>query len=182
MRLLSCFGRLAALIIAYSSLAQAADAPAIFEVGEFKFTRPASWEWIESTSQMRKAQLKVNDAAKKQSAEVVFFHFGEGAGGGTQANIDRWLGQFQEAREKLNSTIETATVGGRKVTYVQAQGTYMSGMPGGPKTAQAATTLLGAIIESDKGNVFIRLTGPSPLAASAKSDFRKLVESAKAGR
>ncbi len=174
--------RLAAYMLACSTLVQAADSPAAFEVGEFKFTRPASWEWVESTSPMRKAQLKVSDVAKKQSAEVVFFHFGEGGGGGTQANIDRWLGQFQEPREKLNSKIETSTAGGRKVTYVQAEGTYMSGMPAGPKTAQAATTLLGAIIESDKGNVFIRLTGPSALAASAKGDFRKLVESAKAGR
>jgi len=131
---------------------------------------------------MRKAQLKVNDAAKKESAEVVFFHFGEGGGGGTQANIDRWLGQFQEAREKLNPKIETATAAGRKVTYVQAEGTYMSGMPGGAKTPQPGTVLLGAIIESDKGNVFIRMTGPAKLALSAKADFRKMVESASPAR
>ena len=167
-------------IVTCLSPAQAADAPATFEVGEFKFTRPSSWEWVESASPMRKAQLKVNDTARKESAEVVFFHFGEGGGGGTQANIDRWLGQFQEAREKLNPKIETATAAGRKVTYVQAEGTYMSGLPGGSKTPQPGTLLLGGIIESDKGNVFIRMTGPAKLALSAKADFRKMVESASA--
>ena len=178
MRFHLAFGFTIVSIITYLSLAQAADAPATFEVSEFKFTRPASWEWVENNSPMRKAQLKVNDSAKKESAEVVFFHFGEGGGGGTQANIDRWLGQFQEAREKLNPKIETATAAGRKVTYVQAEGTYMSGMPGGSKTPQPGSALLGAIIESDKGNVFIRMTGPAKLAMSAKVDFRKMVESA----
>src|SRR5258708_7672171 len=114
----------------------AADAPSSFKVGEFTFMRPAGWEWIETaSSSMRKAQLKVTDAAnKKESAEVVFFYFGEGSGGGTKANVDRWLTQFQEPKEKLNSKIEERTVGKRKVTYVQAEGTYLSGLPGGPKT------------------------------------------------
>lgn len=161
-----------------ASRLQAADAPATFEVGEFKFARPSSWEWVENSSPMRKAQLKINDASKKESAEVIFFHFGEGGGGGTQANIDRWLGQFQEAREKLNPKIETSTAAGRKVTYVQAEGTYLSGMPGGNKTPQPGTVLLGAIVESAKGNVFIRMTGPSKVAATAKADFRKMVENA----
>ena len=39
---------------------------------------------------MRKAQLKLASADGKQTGEVVFFHFGEGNGGGTKANIDRF--------------------------------------------------------------------------------------------
>jgi hypothetical protein len=37
-----------------------AEAPATFEVGAFKFQRPAAWEWIEipeGMKMMRKAQL-----------------------------------------------------------------------------------------------------------------------------
>jgi hypothetical protein len=160
------------------SNASAADAPKTFKVGEFTFTRPPAWEWVEATSSMRKAQLKVSDASKKQSAEVIFFYFGEGSGGGTKANVDRWLGQFQEPKDKINSKVEEVTVGKRKGTYVQAEGTYMSGMPGGPKTAQPDSMLMGAIIESDQGNVFIRLTGPATLAKASKDDFRKMVEGA----
>lgn len=158
-----------------------ADAPKTFKVGEFTFTRPGSWEWVEVTSSMRKAQLKVSDADRKQSAEVIFFYFGESGGGGTQANVDRWLGQFQEPKDKINSKVEESTVGKRKVTYVQAEGTYMSGMPGGPKTAQPNSMLLGAILESDQGNVFVRLTGPLDLAKASKNEFRKMIESAAKG-
>jgi len=159
----------------------AAQAPKSFKVGEFSFTRPVNWEWVEVTSSMRKAQLKVNDADKKGSAEVIFFYFGEGNGGGTQANVDRWLGQFQEPKDKINSKVEEATAGKHKVTYVQAEGTYMSGMPGGPKTAQPNSMLMGAILESNQGNVFVRLTGPADLAKASKSDFRKMIDAAAKG-
>ena len=130
---------------------------------------------------MRKAQLKVVSADKKQTGEVVFFHFGEGNGGGTKANIDRWLGQFEEPKDKLNSKVEEVTVHQRKVSYVQAQGTYQSGMPGGPKTPQPNTMLLGAIVESGQGSVFIKLTAPLDLAKSSQATFRKMVEGALGG-
>ncbi len=156
----------------------AADAPAPFKVGEFSFTRPADWQWVEVNSVMRKAQLKISDASKKESAEVIFFFFGEGGGGLTQANIDRWLAQFSEPKEKLNSKVETMTAGGHKITYVQAEGTYQSGMPGGPKTSMPNTMLFGGIIESDQGNVFVRLTGPVALAKSSQAAFRKMIEDA----
>ena len=88
-----------ALFLGLTGLVNAADAPASFKVGEFEFKRPEKWSWVEPTSPMRKATLKVSSADGKDSAEVVFFHFGPGNGGGTQANVDRWLGQFQEGRE-----------------------------------------------------------------------------------
>lgn len=158
-------------------LGRAAEAPTRFPVGEFKFQRPEKWEWIESNSPMRKAQLKVPSADGKSSAEVVFFHFGPGGGGGTKANVDRWLGQFQERGDQLKSKVEEVTVRNRKVTYVEAQGTYLSGTPGGPKTPQPDSILLGAIIESDAGSVFIRLTGPAALAKASIAEFRKMSES-----
>jgi hypothetical protein len=165
-------------LVLFVSPIRAAEAPATFEAGEFKFNRPADWQWVATTSPMRKAQLKVQSADKKESADVIFFYFGEAGGGGTKANIDRWLGQFEENRDKINSKVEEATVNGRKVTYVQAEGTYLSGMPGGPRLPQKNTMLFGAILESDKGNVFIRMTGPVALVKSAQPAFRKMTESA----
>jgi hypothetical protein len=163
-------------------MVDAADGPANFKVGEFSFGRPGDWQWMESNSMMRKAQLKIAGADKKDAAEVVFFYFGEGGGGGTQANIDRWLAQFEEPKDKLSSKVEQVMVGKRKVNYVEAQGTYMSGMPGGAKTPQPNTMLIGAIMESDQGNVFVRLTGPVQLAKSSQAAFRKMVEGAMGGR
>jgi hypothetical protein len=166
------------LLYALGAVSFGADAPKAFPVGEFSFARPASWEWVATTSPMRKAELKVESKDKKDKAEVIFFHFGESNGGGTQANVDRWLGQFKEPREKLNSKVDTAKIGSRTVTFVQAEGTYLSGMPGGAKTPQPNSMLLGAILESAKGNVFVRMTGPAGLVKGAQGDFRKMIESA----
>lgn len=157
---------------------QAAEAPTTFPVSEFKFTRPATWEWVEVTSSMRKAQLKVPGKDDKSTGEVVFFYFGPGNGGGTQANVDRWFGQFAEPRDQTKAKTESVTIGKHKVTYASAEGTYNSGMPGGPKVALTNHALLGAIVESEQGSVFVRLTAPKELAASAAADFKKMVEGA----
>jgi hypothetical protein len=156
----------------------AADAPAKFKAGEFTFARPGAWEWVEVNSSMRKAQLKITDEKTKNSAEVIFFHFGAGQGGDTKQNLDRWFGQFQEPREKIEAKTDEVTVGKRKITYAHAQGTYSSGMPGGPKTPLKDHALLGAIVESDQGNVFIRMTGPLDLVKRSTGDFKKMVEGA----
>ena len=157
--------------------AVAAEAPATFKVSEFSFTRPASWEWVEVFVPMRKAQLKINDEKNKTFAEVIFFHFGPGDGGGTKANVNRWFSQFKEPREKINARTEEVTVGNHKVTYVDAEGTYQGGLQGSSAPPKPNYALSGAIIESSQGNVFIRMTGPSQLVRNSTSEFRKMVES-----
>jgi hypothetical protein len=166
------------IVLASAFTTFAADPPPTFKVSTFTFKRPASWEWVETASQMRKAQLKVNDADKKNSAEVVFFHFGPSNGGGVQANVDRWFGQFQEPREKLGAKSEETKIGKHKVTFVRAEGTYLSGMPGGARTPQPGSALRGAIIESEEGDVFVKMTGPAALVKSSEKDFRDMIESA----
>lgn len=166
------------LVLALHCISQAADPAATFKVSEFTFRQPAVWERVETASSMRKAQFKVQDADRKGSAEVVFFHFGPANGGGVQANVERWFGQFQEGREKIGAKTEETTIGKRKVTFVRAEGTYMSGMPGGASTPQPHSALRGAIIESAGGNVFVKMTGPAALVKSSEEDFKKMIESA----
>ncbi len=167
---------IASFVFALGAFAQ--EGPKSFQVGEFSFSSPESWHWVPASSSMRKAELQVLGKEKDQKAEVVFFHFGENSGGGTKANVDRWLGQFQEPRDQINAKIDEAKVNNHKVTYVQAEGTYMSGMPGGPKTAQPNSMLLGAILESPQGSVFVRMTGPVELVKASSADFKKMVEQA----
>ena len=154
-----------------------AEEHATFPVSEFTFTRPAKWEWVESTSNMRKAQLKFTDEATKTSASVVFYYFGAGGAGTVQANVDRWLGLFSEPADQIHSKIDNATVRKTKVTYVQAEGTYKEGMPGGPATPRPGFALMGAILESDEGNVYVRMTGPKELVKSLAAEFKKMIES-----
>jgi hypothetical protein len=169
--------RFGTLILLFLAASLRAEGPATFKVGEFTFTRPSKWEWVETTSSMRKAQLKVSDPAFKAGADVVFFQFGPGGAGGAKANVERWLRQFEEPREKINSKVEEATIGKTKVTYVQAEGTYKSGMPGGPLTPMPDYALLGTIIEAAEGNIFVRMTGPRELVKASRDDFKKMIES-----
>src|SRR4051812_21100433 len=167
--------------ISFFALALAAfaqEGPKSFQVGEFSFSSPEGWQWVPATSSMRKAELQVLGKEKDQKAEIVFFHFGENSGGGTKANVDRWLSQFQEPREKINAKVDEAKVNNHKVTYVQAEGTYMSGMPGAAKTAQPNSMLFGAILESSQGSVFVRMTGPAELVKSASAAFKGMIEQA----
>ncbi len=159
-------------------MARAAEAPAGFKVSELSFSRPAKWEWVPTRSEMRKAQLKVPNAGG-EAGEVVFFHFGPNNGGGTEANVTRWYGQFEGTKEQIKGRREEAKAGNNKVTFVFAEGTYKSGMPGGPQTPKPGYALLGAIIEDAAGSVFVRLTGPKALVDSATADFKKMIGEAK---
>jgi len=127
---------------------------------------------------MRKAVLKVPNA-DGETGEVIFFYFGPGGAGGTQANVDRWFRQFKEPKEQIKARTEESKSGKNKVTYVFAEGTYLSGMPGGPQTPKPGFGLLGAIVEDPTGSVFIRYTAPKALIDSTTADFKKLVESGK---
>lgn len=155
----------------------AADGPATFKVSEFTFTRPGGWTWVETTSPMRQAQLAIGDPKAEASGEVIFFYFGPGQGGGVQANVDRWFGMFREPRDQIGAKRDKVLIGKHAVTFVEAQGTFMSGPPGGAKTPRPNFRLLGAIIESGAGNVFVRATGPKELLEEAKADFRRMIES-----
>ena len=92
--------------------------------------------------------------------------------------MERWFSQFQEPRDQIKAKSEEATAGKHKVTYVQAEGTYLSGMPGAAKTEMPDYALAGAIIEADEGSVFIRMTGPKDLVKSSLTDFKNMVERA----
>jgi len=174
---LSYMRSIAALIFALISITSLrAEEHEKFAVGQSTFTRPAKWQWVEVASQIRKAQLKVVDAASGTNADVVFFVFAGGAGD-AKANVDRWHGQFVEPRTETNSKVEETTVGKTKVTYVMDEGTYKSGMPGGPTTPMSDYALSGAIIEGKDGNIFVRMTGPKALVKSSLPDYKKMIES-----
>ncbi len=169
-----------ALVLGHAATvtATAADAAKPFQVSSLHFSQPAAWEWVPTQSSMRKAVLKVPNTAG-DPGEVIFFHFGAGGAGGTQANVDRWFRQFREPKDQIKARTEETKSGANKLTYVSAEGTYLSGMPGGPQTPKPGYGLLGAIIEDPAGSIFIRYTGPKELLAKTTAEFKKMVEGAK---
>lgn len=150
--------------------------PVAFTVGAFTFDRPEGWNWIVPASSMRKAELSIPAPSGGTPGEVTFFHFGAGQGGGVKQNVDRWISQFQNPV----SDTHTSTVGKTQVTFVEALGTFSSGMPGGPTTPRENFALRGAILESPQGDVYVKLTGPEPLVGASSAAFEKMVKDAAA--
>ena len=143
-----------------------------FTVAGINFESPENWESSEPSNNMRKAQFSASSPSGK-SAEVVFYYFGSGNTGGIQANVDRWMKQFEEP---LGKKVDTETIGKTRVTYAQAHGTFLSGRPFGPKTPNPGYGLLAAIIEGQGGAVFIKMTGPKAAVDANTDATKKMVE------
>ncbi len=111
-----------------------------------------------------------------EGAECGVFYFGPDQGGLVDANIDRWVGQFEPTDGPHKSTKE---VHGMKVTIVQIGGAYLN--PSGPMMQSMGKKegfrLLGAIVDGPQGSVFFKLTGPAKGIAAAEAEFDTLVGS-----
>jgi hypothetical protein len=150
--------------------------PAEFTVGEFTFLRPGDWTWVQPSSAMRKAELSV--PGEPGPAEVTFFHFGPGQGGTAQANIERWLGQFVEPIPELNAHTAEQEINGTKVVLLQARGTFLAGMPGQTPKPMKNYAMRGAILASEEGDVYIKMTGPADVVETAGPAFDQMVAQA----
>lgn len=144
------------------------------KVGSFTFTIPDGWRSVTPSSPMRKAQLEV--ARGPEKADVTFFDFGPGQGGSTADNIARWYAQFPGSEK--NRITENVQVGAVKITFAMTDGTFSSGMPGGPTTPMPGYALCGAIMETAEGSVFIKMTGPDAVVKASLQAFKKMVSDA----
>ena len=144
------------------------------KVEGFSFALPDGWRSVTPASPMRKAQLEVARGTEK--AEVTFFHFGADQGGSAADNVARWYAQFPGS-EKDRIT-ENAQAGPVKITFARTEGTFSSGMPGGPTTPMEGYALCGAILETATGNLFVKMTGPKAVVKASTDAFKKMVTDA----
>ena len=153
--------------------------------GELRFKAPDAWVTEKTTSSMRMAQYRVPRAEDdKEDASLVLYFFGATQGGTAQANIDRWIGQMQQADgsdSKARAKTENLTINGLKVSTVDVTGTYTAEMAPGSKTFHndAEYRLRAAVIETPKGNYFVKLAGPAKTVAhwdQAYNDYLKSFE------
>lgn len=126
---------------------------------------------------MRAATYLIPAAAgDSEGAECAVF---KNIGGGIQANIDRWVGQFEKTASAPKQQQET--INGFAVTTVDVSGIFKGGGPmmgqsSGPKSGYR---LLGAIVETSQGPVYFKLTGPAKTVAAARNEFQALLKSLK---
>jgi len=150
-----------------SSAAQSSSvAPAQNAAGELRYKVPEGWVVEKPTSNMRVAQYKlpkiVGDA---DDGLLVLYYFGQGQGGTSQANIDRWIDQMAQpdgSSSKDKARTESLTVNGLQVSTVDVLGNYSGGMSqdGAPHDSKAIYRLRAAIVDTPKGSYFVKLTGP----------------------
>ena len=144
--------------------------------GPVKWTPPSRWE-AKPASGMRAATYIIPSAqGDSEGGECAVF---ENLGGSVQANVDRWIGQFEKTDGAPNQKSET--INGLTVTTVDVSGTFKGGGPmmgqsGAPKSGYR---LLGAIVEGPEGNVFFKLTGPAKTVAAAQDEFQAMLKSLK---
>ncbi|MFO0638361.1 MAG: hypothetical protein U0183_04055 [Polyangiaceae bacterium] len=141
--------------------------------GELAWDAPASFATVPNASPMRKATYKIAKASgDTEDAELSVIV----AGGGVEANVARWAGQFQE---KPTPKRQDRKVGPLAVTIVELDGTFTGGgMPGmAPAAPKAKWKMLAAIVESGGEATFFKLTGPAATVAAARKDFDALVAS-----
>jgi hypothetical protein len=161
--------------IAFVTIALAAEALAeTVKVEAFTFAVPEGWKSVTPSSPMRKAQLEVARGPAK--AEVTFFHFGADQSGTAEDNVARWYAQFPGTEK--NRITEHMQVGPVKITFAMTEGTFSSGMPGGPTTPMEGYALCGAILESAAGDVFVKMTGPNAVVKASTDAFKKMVTEA----
>ena len=165
--------RLAAFLL-IASLRLLADSAA-----GVQWAPPASWK-AQSERPMRAATYDVPPASgDTEGAECAVFFFGAGQGGGVQANIDRWLGQFQE-KPASPPQGKKLSIAGISVTTIEHGGTYLAGGPMQPnKTAKPGYQMVGSIVEAPGGNVFFKLTGPAKTVKASRAAFDKMIASIK---
>lgn len=162
-----------ALVIVASTVSFAADELKDAKVGDITLKTPTSWKQSEPTSNLRLAQFEIPAAeGDKESAELAIFSFG--GGGGVQANIDRWIDQFNAEGRKSKVTSGKSAIG--EYVIADVTGTYKK--PVGPPILRKTEAMPGArmlaviLAVEGKGNYFLKLTGENATVSAAAEAFR----------
>ncbi len=151
--------------------------------GGVSWTAPESWK--NQPRPMRAANYVIPAASgAAEDGELAVYYFGPGQGGGVEANIQRWVAQFQAPDGGPADNLakrSTKNVNGMEVAILDLTGTYLfKTSPMAPTaTLKPGYRMLAAIAPGTGAPVFFKLTAPKKTADAVESEFFKLVESLK---
>jgi hypothetical protein len=157
--------------------------PSVLKAAGVQFQVPEGWNFQHPSGSMRAAQYELSGDAGP--AEMAVFAFGPNQGGTAQANIDRWISQFENAAGpdgEGEPRIDTVEFEGLKVSKIQITGAFSPGasMGGSPKSPELGWAMYGIIVEgSPEGNLFIKTTGPEGTINAHKQELDAFAMSAK---
>ena len=147
-------------------------------LGPLSAVAPKGWVAQQPSSSMRVAQYGLPGPAGE--ATLGIFFFGPGQGGGVEANIERWHGQFkQEDGQPAQGRRWTQQVGDIEIAGLDVSGTFSGGMVSAE--TKAGYRMLGAIAVHRSGTVFFKMTGPAQTVEQWATSFDEFLGSLQVG-
>lgn len=148
---------------------------------QYEFSAPVSQDKDQNKD---KAEQQKADGKASELARITIM----GAGGGVDANLERWYTQFEQpggGSTKDKAKLEKFEAGGQTVHYVDVSGTFKDTMGAGPFSGKPAVLredyrMLGAIIATEElGQYFIKITGPAEVLEELDEGFKKALKELK---
>jgi hypothetical protein len=147
--------------------------------GRIVVTKPLSWKTVKPKSNIIQYEFQAPLDAKETSRITIM-----SASGGIEANIKRWIGQFDGLTE-ADADVVKKEIDKTTAHIVELEGTFKESMggpfaPGGPTKKLENYAMLGAILElADGSTVFIKMTGPKAVVAEEKKAFLAMIDGLK---
>jgi hypothetical protein len=153
----------------------AAEQDSTFSVADGKISMKVPADWVRQKPLVRMIEAEFSVPAEQGDPAdgrcTVM-----GAGGSVQANIDRWVAQFDDPERK---TTEKKEISGQRVYLVDLAGTYKDQRgPFAPAVLRENYRVLGAIIETrNDGLYFIKFYGPQATISAHEKAFHEMLNS-----
>ena len=138
----------------------ASEAPALV------WKMPSGWQESPNPNAMRLATYRVPGGVEVSVSR---------AGGSTDANIQRWIAQFDDVGRDARTE---KTVHGVRIVAVDVTGTYVGGgmTMGADSAARTGWAMVGAIVEGRGLPYFFKMIGPAAAVLAAHPAFDRLVD------
>ena len=168
------------LLAALGLTARAADEASTMDLagGQLQLKAPAGWARKKPQTSIVEYEFAV-PAAKGDTTDGRLTVMA--AGGGVEANIDRWYGQFTQpdgGNTRERAKVKQIKAGGQDVHLVDISGTFKDQRgPMAPAVERPKYRMLAAIIATKTaGNYFIKLYGPEHTIADQEKAFVSMIE------
>lgn len=138
-------------------------------VAGYKFTVPADWEEQPPKSQFVLGEFSIPGEGGPARLTL------SSAGGGIEANIERWHGQFSRGPNDPEPRESEITFDGNKGTLVELAGTFTDMMNAG--NPSRSWRMIAIAVPMEQTNYFVKMTGPEKLLTARRDEFLKFVES-----
>ncbi len=150
--------------------------------GKIELTAPSGWKSEKPKSRIVDVEFSVPASeGDARSARVTIM----GAGGGVEANIQRWIDQYEQtdgSDSKSKTKVEKAEQAGAELHLVSITGTYKDRDGAGPFTnakvelREGYRMLAAIVVTKSSGHYFIKLNGPQKTVDAHEAHFRDMLK------